>query len=663
MRLKKFIILILAIFTFNKCADFLEERLVNVIVMDEYFQHRYEAVLFLYSGLQNLRTVFSGVNFLHVFEAPSDQTYFAGQAFASREISILNPQNNATHIGNVWQHLYQAVGRMNTLIHFLHTHPTFEGGGDLAERIEAQARVLRAFAYFQLVQLWGPVPITTVTLDTSGDLFPYRSPVADVHQFIIDDLLFGLEGVNADGETHLRDFDIDSSGQKVFPDVVYIRFGGDGIPLWLPFSRSAAELLLAQVYMVRNQGNDHQLAEEIVTAMIANELHQLLPNYEDLFQSDRQRTPNRAREVLFELEFSIEHGILNGTHREVAPNATDRMKPATIPVFRVNEVTRMPEWVNVSTPNNQLYLSGTASGFGSWIPTEHFLESFDQMRDRRYFWLYQFVGGQSSLTKPSDAPNFRKGHDHLGATAEGAAPAVLLRYAQAYLIKAELRARDGDGPGVAAALNPILARAGLDPFDPTGMDTQQLIDAVIDERAREFAHEAGDRLFTMRRVGFRRELERGFTYWHNRMDAILGGSAVIPWPFINPHARGNLFIRMMPNPAFRLEWEPFTHWDEQNPTAPNPAFAPPAPGHPDYEAFTFYDPGTYPAVEHYRQDQGVGGDVFLRNVPFLGGTAVPFRKEYRSVGNYSRANFHPIPIREVRVNPSLSNNMHIPNFN
>ena len=662
MRLKKIIILILAIFTFSKCANFLEERLVDVIVLDEYFKSRHEAVLFLYSGLQNLRTVFTGINYLQVFEVPSDQTYFAGQSFLSRQASILDPQNNSTHLQNVWQHLYQAIARMNALIHFLHTHPTFEVG-DVAERVEAQARVLRAFAYFQLVQLWGPVPITTVTLDTAGDLFPRRSSVAEVLQFIIDDLLFGLEGVNAEGVTHLRNFDIGSGGQKVFPDVVYTTFGAiTGRPLPLPFSRSAAQLLLAQVYMARG---DHQLAEEIVTAMIADPRHRLLPNYEDLFQSDRQRTSERAREVLFELEFSIEHQVINNLQREIAPNATTRMKPATIYVFQINEVTRMPEWVLEAPPNNYLYLSGGGSGFGSWIPTEHFLESFNQLRDRRYFWLYQFVGGQSTLTKPSDAPNFRKGHDHLGHINDGAAPVVLLRYAQAYLIKAELHARRGDGAGVAAALNPILERAGLDPFNPVGMDTQQLIDAVIDERAREFAHEAGDRLFTMRRIGFQRELERGFTAWYNRTNITLNqaGLSVMPRPFINPHARGNPVTIMMRNPSFVLEWERYTHWDEQNPTAPNPAFAPPAPGHPDYAEFLLYDQGTYPAVEHYRQDQGVGGDIFLRNVPFLGGTAVPFRKIYRVVGNYSRANFHPIPAREVRQNPNLCNNMHIPNFN
>ena len=683
MKLKKYIILILAVVAFNKCAGFLEERLDDVIILDEYFQYRHDGVLVLYSGLNSLRGAFTGSAFLHTFEVGSDQLYFSAMDVNNRQMSVLNPQNNAPQLLTAWQNLYQAVGRMNMLLYKLETRPVFQGHPE-TPRIEANARFIRAFAYFQLVRLWGPVPITTAVFSddvSAGNIFPARSSVAEVYEHIIADLLFGLEGTQTDAQGvtrfHLRDFRIDDSGQKVFPDYVFLRRPNDNIPqgvgqrFWLPASRSAAQLLLAQVYLTRNQGNDHQLAYDIVTEMINNPLHALLPDYENLFQSDRVRTPNRSREVLFELESCHVGLVFNATHREIAPNSVTPMKTGTGAQIQEFFVTPagLPGFRNIPAPNNQLYVSGIATGFGRWIPTEHFLFSFDQRRDRRYFWLYQFVGAVSTLEKPSHAPNFRKGHDHLGNQNQGAAPVVLLRYAQAYLIQAELRARKGDGAGVAASLNPILARAGLDPFDPTGMDAQQLIDAVIDERAREFAHEAGDRLFTMRRVGFQRELERGFIAWHNWLQSIFdqnpGGPRWMQLEFINPHARGNPITVIMPNPAFRLEWAPVTHWNPNNPTAPNPAFNPPAPGDPDYEAFTLYSPDTDPYMEHYRQDQGVGGDRFLRNVPFLESPlgAVPFRKEYRVVGNYSRSTFHPIPIREVRENPTLCNNMHIPNFN
>ncbi|MDR0333644.1 MAG: RagB/SusD family nutrient uptake outer membrane protein [Dysgonamonadaceae bacterium] len=653
MKFKKIIIVILAIVTFSKCADFLAEDLNNRIVLEEYFQHRFEAVSFLYSGLESMTSVFFGTNYLHTFELASDQIYFTGRDQNHRNMNILSVQNSSSQIANVWQGLYRTIARMNMLIDRLETLPTFEGAPE-TPRLMAQARFIRAFCYFQAVQLWGPVPITPVYHHVSGNIHPSRSSVADVYTYIIDDLLFGLEGVDGEGVTFLRDFDINNDGGKIMPDRVIFRYPSDpataGQSFWLPISKGAAQLLLAKVYLTRNESGDHNSAEALVDGMIVNPLYRLMPNYEDLFQTDRKRAPNRAREVLFEIEASFADAIYNGTHREVAPNSNSPMKPATISVPTIeNGLIVIRD--NVPTVHNELVLAGTASGFGRWVPTEHFLLSFNPLRDRRYWWMYQFVNATDNLEKPSDAPNFRKGHDHLGNQNFGGANAVLLRFADVFLIKAELRARAGDGAGVAAAMRPVLERAGLGSYNSTGKDIQQMIDDVIDERAREFAHEAGNRLFDMRRVGFKRELERGFTAWHQWFDEELQmvGQERGLMVFINPKAKGNPVTIMMVNPVYRAEWD-----------SASPAYNPPALGTPEYDAYLAYDPSTPAIIPNPRQDQTVGGDRYLRIVPFLNHTAgqLPYRKFWSE-----RAEFHPIPIQEVLKNPNLDNSMHLSNYN
>jgi hypothetical protein len=656
MKFKKIIIAILAIVTFCKCNDFLTEELNNRIILEDYFQHKFEAVGFLYSGLGSMRSVFFGTNYLHTFELASDQMYFTGRDQNHRDMNILQVQNSSSQIANVWRFLYETIARMNMLIDRLEASPVFDNAPE-TPRLMAQARFIRALCYFQAVQLWGPVPITPVYPHISDNIFPSRSSVADVYAYIIDDLLFGLEGVDEDNVTFLRDFGIDNDGRKIMPDRVIFRYPSDpvtaGQSFWLPISKGAAQLLLAKVYLTRNNAGDHALAEALVTEMINSPLYQLIPNYEDLFQTDRKRAPNRAREVLFEIEASFAEAIYNGTHREVAPNSSVRIKPLTVNGVPTVENGLLVVRDNVPTVHNELVLAGTgnSSGFGRWVPTEHFLLSFDPLRDRRYWWMYQFVGATDNLEKPSEAPNFRKGHDHLGDQNNGGANAVLLRYADAYLIKAELRARAGDGAGVAAAMNPVLDRAGLDPYNSTGKGIQQMIDDVIDERAREFAHEAGNRLFDMRRIGFERELQRGFIVWHQRLDEELQmlGLQRIQMEFINPKARGNPVTIMMVNPVYRAEWDPAS-----------PAYNPPAPGTLEYDAYLAYNPSTPAIIPNPVQSQAVGGDYFLRIVPFLNHTAgqLPYRKMYTE-----RAEFHPIPIQEVLKNPNLNNSMHLSNYN
>ena len=62
---------------------------------------------------------------------------------------------------------------------------------------------------------------------------------------------------------------------------------------------------------------------------------------------------------------------------------------------------------------------------------------------------------------------------------------VLMRSAEAYLIKAEGYARENNITEGAAALNALRTARGASTFDPTGATQQQLIDAILVERRKE----------------------------------------------------------------------------------------------------------------------------------------------------------------------------------
>lgn len=62
---------------------------------------------------------------------------------------------------------------------------------------------------------------------------------------------------------------------------------------------------------------------------------------------------------------------------------------------------------------------------------------------------------------------------------------VLMRSAEAYLIRAEGLAREGNVPDGAAALNDLRTARGAQPFDPDGATKEELIDAILIERRKE----------------------------------------------------------------------------------------------------------------------------------------------------------------------------------
>ncbi len=75
---------------------------------------------------------------------------------------------------------------------------------------------------------------------------------------------------------------------------------------------------------------------------------------------------------------------------------------------------------------------------------------------------------------------------------------IVLRLAEMYLIRAEARARAGELTGALADLNTVRVRAGLDEL--AGLGQPALLDAILEERRREFALE-NQRFFDLRRLG------------------------------------------------------------------------------------------------------------------------------------------------------------------
>jgi starch-binding outer membrane protein, SusD/RagB family len=137
-------------------------------------------------------------------DAQSDDAYAGADNPANFQIDDYNINATNSNVSRDWAYLYSTIGKANTIINNVDkvTDPLLSA--DRKKQMIAEASFIRAFMYFQLVQLWGDVPlqlkeVTTVSAANLPEiypiLFPPRAPQADVYHQIILDLETALQGV------------------------------------------------------------------------------------------------------------------------------------------------------------------------------------------------------------------------------------------------------------------------------------------------------------------------------------------------------------------------------------------------------------------------------------------------------------------------------------
>ncbi|MFV0392041.1 MAG: RagB/SusD family nutrient uptake outer membrane protein [Paludibacteraceae bacterium] len=103
---------------------------------------------------------------------------------------LLTPGNIASLDGNAWERNYRGIRRVNL---FLEKLPIFPPSTQIPEvrmkRMKAEARMLRAYYYFELMKRWGGVPMVgDQVLDATDDINIPKSSVDEVANYIIGEI-------------------------------------------------------------------------------------------------------------------------------------------------------------------------------------------------------------------------------------------------------------------------------------------------------------------------------------------------------------------------------------------------------------------------------------------------------------------------------------------
>ena len=155
---------------------------------EDFYRDKAEIETAMIAAYSTLHTTYSGLNVIYYFGAlSSDDAYTVDQgdgAYQQFEVSQVRANNTA--VTAAWNHFYASLTRMNKVI------ATAEGL-DFAgkEGHIAEMKFLRALYYFNMVQIWGGVPLVTNPISIDEAYAMGRASVEDVYTQIIEDLQYG----------------------------------------------------------------------------------------------------------------------------------------------------------------------------------------------------------------------------------------------------------------------------------------------------------------------------------------------------------------------------------------------------------------------------------------------------------------------------------------
>lgn len=190
----------------NSCDDFLDKKpLSNGIAVDDdsdslVYKSAAEAEAGLsgvYSGMKGDYSEYFVLDYFVNGDAQADDAYAGGDNQANFQIDKYTVNATNGNVSRDWGYLYTMVGRANRIINNVPLVPDASLTQERRTQIIAEASFLRAFAYFQLVRLFGDVPLLTqeVTSISAANLeeiypllFPERATTEEVYQQILTDL-------------------------------------------------------------------------------------------------------------------------------------------------------------------------------------------------------------------------------------------------------------------------------------------------------------------------------------------------------------------------------------------------------------------------------------------------------------------------------------------
>lgn len=170
------------------CSDFLKEELQGTYSNATFYKTESHAILAL-NGIYNITSFTSTDNALWVFgDVASDDAVRGGKPGDLIDIQYIDDFNYSRNNGildKMWKHYYEGISRANYLLYYGNGIDMDAG---LRDRMLGEAKFLRAYFYFNLVNIFGEIPLKLNPPLNTSELYKPKSTVSIVYAQIEKDL-------------------------------------------------------------------------------------------------------------------------------------------------------------------------------------------------------------------------------------------------------------------------------------------------------------------------------------------------------------------------------------------------------------------------------------------------------------------------------------------
>lgn len=446
-------LLSLALLFCASCENFLDRQPLDQLTVDSFYRTEADldrGILSAYSGLQDIE--YFGKAWM-ITEIPSDNSQAGGTDPEFTPIDNFTVNADNPPVANFWASHFRVIALANVM---LERTPGSEVSEAKKAAYLAEAKFLRALSYFDLVRIYGEVPLITQVPTLDQDLLLPRASVADIYELMVADLE-----------------------------------AGDALPATRSGSAAgratsgAAKALLAKVELTRR---NFRRAADLAREVIASGTYELMPDYGDLWEVG---TADNNRETIFQIQYT-----------GCAPFGTGNPLQAFFAPFGQGITKDRDGWGSQIPTGPSLNSPGTT-----------ILNAFEP-NDERKFHTLMTAGNFYPTINPEDG-GYRYPSQGVSAVNANIKKYVIgsgtnvcfmstpqngnvIRYADVLLTLAEAAVELDGGVSVnadvLAAFNAVRGRAGLPPV------TTVTREGVLRERRVEFAFE-GQRWFDLLRSG------------------------------------------------------------------------------------------------------------------------------------------------------------------
>ncbi len=400
---------------------------------------------------------------------------------------------------NIWSRFYQTIASANAVI----SYPEKMTLDSISKsKAISEARFIRGFSYFYLVQFYGAVPIVSKVADYQTDFYPKRDSVDLVYRFVFEDLKAAAIGLP-----------LKSANSAVGRNRA---------------NKGSAQAYLAKAYLtyanyldLNNKALDAKLyydsARNVANEIITSNQYQLIADYRNLWDITKEADAY-ASEVIFGIAYTRDATVTNVTSE------------GSSMAYNFNPVTRSNSGGNGTNKTGlgafkvqpwfyEKYSTGEYAG--DYRTEVSFLTTWVHATTGKTIVTFPILPPTGAVTESQ--PYINKYVDpNSSAPLCGENDYFLLRYSEIYLILAEAE-NELNGPSTVAldAFNKVRERARKAngtaravPVDLLSNDVPTKEDMrmkIFDERGLEFVGEI-NRWFDLIRMRYKDNIRTMYEY-------------------------------------------------------------------------------------------------------------------------------------------------------